>query len=177
AHSISACLSRDVSAAGDRVGQRAGKARPDAQCQLLHECAVDAAGRAHLCGRSLRTGQVCRAAGGTRPARARLQLPAAEQPVQRLQPHADSAHRLGRAVSLLTYAASPRGRTLTPPREVGTGPARGRTIEILEPGTQTTVQDLRGRRGLWGVGVPPSGAFDDYACALANLAVGNDPGA
>ncbi|HEU5429929.1 MAG TPA: 5-oxoprolinase/urea amidolyase family protein [Actinocrinis sp.] len=80
-------------------------------------------------------------------------------------------------MSLLTYAASPRGRTLTPPRESGTDPARGRTIEILEPGTQTTVQDLRGRRGFWGVGVPPSGAFDDYACALANLAVGNDPGA
>jgi len=53
----------------------------------------------------------------------------------------------------------------------------GRALEILDPGTQTTVQDLAGRRGLWGVGVPPSGAFDDYACALANLAVGNDPGA
>ncbi|HEV2637998.1 MAG TPA: 5-oxoprolinase/urea amidolyase family protein [Actinocrinis sp.] len=51
------------------------------------------------------------------------------------------------------------------------------TLEILSPGVQTTVQDLRGRRGLWGVGVPPSGAFDGLAFALANLAVGNDPGA
>ena len=60
---------------------------------------------------------------------------------------------------------------------VATWPVRVRAIEVLTPGTQTTVQDLAGRRGLWGVGVPPSGAFDDYACALANLAVGNDPGA
>ena len=46
-------------------------------------------------------------------------------------------------------------------------------IEVLTPGTQTTVQDLGGRRGLWGVGVPPSGAWDDLSFALANLAVGN----
>ncbi|HZU58543.1 MAG TPA: hypothetical protein VFA06_21885, partial [Actinocrinis sp.] len=80
-------------------------------------------------------------------------------------------------MTLLTYASSPSGRTSaapTRPEAVGIG---GRAIEILDPGTQTTVQDLAGRRGLWGVGVPPSGAFDDYACALANLAVGNDPGA
>lgn len=50
-------------------------------------------------------------------------------------------------------------------------------LEILEPGVQTTIQDLRGRRGLWGVGVPPSGAFDDRSFALANTAVGNDPDA
>ncbi|HEU5333822.1 MAG TPA: 5-oxoprolinase/urea amidolyase family protein [Actinocrinis sp.] len=50
-------------------------------------------------------------------------------------------------------------------------------LEVLDPGVQTTVQDLRGRRGLWGVGVPPSGAFDDRSFALANAAVGNDPGA
>lgn len=46
-------------------------------------------------------------------------------------------------------------------------------MEVLKPGVQTTVQDLRGRPGLWGVGVPPSGAFDDLSFALANLAVGN----
>jgi len=50
-------------------------------------------------------------------------------------------------------------------------------LEVLDPGVQTAVQDLRGRRGLWGVGVPPSGAFDDRSFALANAAVGNDPGA
>jgi urea carboxylase len=46
-------------------------------------------------------------------------------------------------------------------------------VEVLAPGTQTTVQDLGGRRGLWGVGVPPSGAWDDFSFALANRAVGN----
>jgi urea carboxylase len=50
-------------------------------------------------------------------------------------------------------------------------------IEVLTAGTQTTVQDLGGRRGLWGVGVPPSGAWDDLSFALANLAVGNAPDA
>jgi urea carboxylase len=50
-------------------------------------------------------------------------------------------------------------------------------VEVLTPGVQTAVQDLGGRRGLWGVGVPPSGAYDEFSFALANLAVGNDPGA
>jgi urea carboxylase len=46
-------------------------------------------------------------------------------------------------------------------------------FDVIDPGMLTTVQDRDGRRGLWGVGVPPSGAFDDYAFALANAAVGN----
>ncbi|GAB1692589.1 5-oxoprolinase/urea amidolyase family protein [Krasilnikovia sp. M28-CT-15] len=50
-------------------------------------------------------------------------------------------------------------------------------FEILVPGIQTTVQDLPGRTGLWGVGVPPSGAWDDLSFGLANRAVGNPPGA
>jgi urea carboxylase len=50
-------------------------------------------------------------------------------------------------------------------------------IEVVVPGVQTAVQDLGGRRGLWGCGVPPSGAYDAFSFALANLAVGNDPGA
>jgi urea carboxylase len=51
-----------------------------------------------------------------------------------------------------------------------------RLIEVLSPGVATTVQDLPGRAGLWGVGVPPSGAWDDLSFALANLAVGNAAG-
>ncbi|BFU45551.1 5-oxoprolinase/urea amidolyase family protein [Krasilnikovia sp. MM14-A1004] len=51
------------------------------------------------------------------------------------------------------------------------------TFEILVPGIQTTVQDLPGRTGLWGVGVPPSGAWDDLSFSLANRAVGNPAGA
>ncbi|GII22762.1 5-oxoprolinase/urea amidolyase family protein [Planosporangium mesophilum] len=51
------------------------------------------------------------------------------------------------------------------------------TVEILSPGLQTSVQDLAGRGGLWDVGVPPSGAWDDLSFGLANQAVGNPPDA
>ncbi|GAB1646498.1 5-oxoprolinase/urea amidolyase family protein [Krasilnikovia sp. MM14-A1259] len=50
-------------------------------------------------------------------------------------------------------------------------------FEVLVPGIQTTVQDLPGRTGLWGVGVPPSGAWDDLSFGLANRVVGNPAGA
>lgn len=46
-------------------------------------------------------------------------------------------------------------------------------IEILTPGTYTTIQDYPGRVGYWDVGVPPSGPMDDYAFRLANRIVGN----
>ncbi|MEU4287678.1 5-oxoprolinase/urea amidolyase family protein [Kribbella sp. NPDC026596] len=46
-------------------------------------------------------------------------------------------------------------------------------ITIITPGTQTTIQDLAGRPGLWDVGVPPSGAADELTFALVNSAVGN----
>ena len=50
-------------------------------------------------------------------------------------------------------------------------------IDVLEPGTMTTVQDLPGRLGLWQVGVPPSGPMDPVSLREANLAVGNPAGA
>ncbi len=50
-------------------------------------------------------------------------------------------------------------------------------LTVVEPGPLTTVQDLTGRQGMWDVGVPPSGAWDDLSFALANLAVGNPPNA
>ena len=46
-------------------------------------------------------------------------------------------------------------------------------IDVLEPGTYTTVQDYPGRIGYWDVGVSPSGPMDDYAFRLANRIVGN----
>ncbi|MCW2667526.1 MAG: Urea carboxylase, partial [Frankiales bacterium] len=52
-----------------------------------------------------------------------------------------------------------------------------RTVTVVAPGGQTSVQDLPGRTGLWSVGVPPSGAWDDLGASLANLAVGNPAGA
>jgi urea carboxylase len=48
-----------------------------------------------------------------------------------------------------------------------------RTIEVLEGGTQTTVQDHPGRLGHWDVGVPPSGPMDALSFRLANRLVGN----
>ncbi|WYZ36750.1 hypothetical protein EsH8_II_000256 [Colletotrichum jinshuiense] len=47
-------------------------------------------------------------------------------------------------------------------------------VEVVDPGTLTAVQDYPGRKGLWHVGVPPSGPFDDYSFRLANRLVGND---
>ncbi|MBL8214313.1 MAG: urea carboxylase, partial [Bryobacterales bacterium] len=49
-------------------------------------------------------------------------------------------------------------------------------VEVLEPGTQTTVQDYPGRLGYWHVGVPPSGPMDWLAFRLANRLVGNADG-
>jgi urea carboxylase len=50
-------------------------------------------------------------------------------------------------------------------------------IEVLAPGTMTTVQDWPGRVGLWRVGVPPSGPMDDRSFRLGNRALGNPEGA
>ncbi len=54
---------------------------------------------------------------------------------------------------------------------------RRTAFEVLQPGTQTTVQDYPGRRGYWSVGVPPSGPIDTFAFRMANRLVGNDPSA
>ncbi len=49
-------------------------------------------------------------------------------------------------------------------------------IEVLAPGLLTTVQDL-GRFGFGELGVAPGGAADSLALRVANLLVGNAPGA
>ncbi|MBZ5618099.1 MAG: urea carboxylase [Acidobacteriia bacterium] len=51
---------------------------------------------------------------------------------------------------------------------------RRNAVEVIDPGTQTTVQDYPGRVGYWHVGVPPSGPMDALAFRLANRLVGND---
>jgi urea carboxylase len=48
-------------------------------------------------------------------------------------------------------------------------------IEIIEGGTQTTLQDYPGRTGYWNVGVPPSGPMDHLNFRIANRLVGNGP--
>lgn len=51
------------------------------------------------------------------------------------------------------------------------------TVDVLEPGTQTSVQDFPGRLGYWAVGVPPSGPMDSLSFRVANHLVGNPPAA
>ncbi len=46
-------------------------------------------------------------------------------------------------------------------------------LKVLKPGLATTVQD-GGRPGHYNVGIPLSGALDQYALRLANLLVGNE---
>jgi urea carboxylase len=52
-------------------------------------------------------------------------------------------------------------------------PYRRRAVDVIEPGTQTTIQDYPGRIGYWHVGVPPSGPMDALALRVANRLVGN----
>lgn len=49
-------------------------------------------------------------------------------------------------------------------------------IEVIKPGLATTVQDA-GRVGYYNVGIPLSGALDQYSFLAANLLVGNDENA
>jgi biotin-dependent carboxylase-like uncharacterized protein len=49
-------------------------------------------------------------------------------------------------------------------------------IDVVKPGLSTTVQDA-GREGYYHVGIPPSGALDQFSPAAANLLVGNPEGA
>lgn len=49
-------------------------------------------------------------------------------------------------------------------------------VSVSTGGLSTTVQDL-GRPGQYSIGMPPSGALDQYSLRLANLLVGNDEGA
>ena len=50
-------------------------------------------------------------------------------------------------------------------------------IEVLKPGLETCVQDYPGRKGAFGMGFPPSGPIDHWSFRLANILVGNEPGA
>src|SRR5260370_38527097 len=45
-------------------------------------------------------------------------------------------------------------------------------IEVVKPGLATSVQDT-GRQGYYYVGIPPSGALDQFSLRAANLLVGN----
>ena len=48
------------------------------------------------------------------------------------------------------------------------------SIEVIDGGIQTTVQDFPGRTGYWDVGVPPCGPMDSYAFRIGNQLLGNE---
>ncbi len=47
------------------------------------------------------------------------------------------------------------------------------SVDVLEGGAQTTLQDYPGRLGYWAVGVPPSGPMDGLAFRFGNRLLGN----
>ncbi|HZZ18255.1 MAG TPA: urea carboxylase [Opitutaceae bacterium] len=57
---------------------------------------------------------------------------------------------------------------------LATFPYVAATIDVIEPGTQSSIQDYPGRTGYWSIGVPPSGPMDDLGFRLANRLVGNE---
>jgi urea carboxylase len=54
-----------------------------------------------------------------------------------------------------------------------TMPFRPRSVEVLTPGAQSSLQDWPGRLGYWDVGIPPSGPMDERSHRLVNRLVGN----
>jgi len=75
---------------------------------------------------------------------------------------------------ILADSVFPAGKQVT--RYLNSFHYRPSTIDVLEPGVQSTVQDYPGRLGYWAVGVPPSGPMDHLAFRLANRLAGNDEG-
>ena len=53
---------------------------------------------------------------------------------------------------------------------------RPATVDVIEPGVQSSIQDWPGRTGYWDVGVPPSGPMDPLAFRFANRLAGNEEG-
>jgi urea carboxylase len=50
---------------------------------------------------------------------------------------------------------------------------KSNAIDIITPGTFSTVQDFPGRTGYWQVGIPPSGPMDSFSFRIGNRMLGN----
>ncbi|MBB5190572.1 urea carboxylase [Silvimonas terrae] len=72
---------------------------------------------------------------------------------------------------ILASATFVEGRQIT--RSLATFAYAPRTIDVVEAGVQSSIQDYPGRTGYWHIGVPPSGPMDSHAMRLANKLVGN----
>ncbi|HEY0208096.1 urea carboxylase [Acerihabitans sp.] len=79
---------------------------------------------------------------------------------------------LGYLRHLLALPALRRGEVLT--STLGAVRYRPATLDVIAPGTLTSIQDFPGRAGYWHVGVPPSGPFDSRSFRLGNRLLGND---
>jgi urea carboxylase len=82
---------------------------------------------------------------------------------------------LGYLAQIVRDAVFREGRQTT--RYLNAFRCRPATIDVIEPGVQSSIQDWPGRTGYWDVGVPPSGPMDALALRLANQLAGNEEGA
>lgn len=79
---------------------------------------------------------------------------------------------LARIAALPVYA---QGKALTATlKDFTYQPA---SVDVLAPGTQTSLQEWPGRLNYWHVGIPPSGPMDSRSHRLANALLGNAEGA
>ncbi|MDB5948302.1 MAG: urea carboxylase, partial [Massilia sp.] len=74
--------------------------------------------------------------------------------------------------TILAYPPFVAGRQTT--QMLASMPYQPLTVDIVDAGIQTTVQDYPGRIGMWAVGIPPSGPMDAYAHRYANHLLGNE---
>ncbi|HSJ81145.1 MAG TPA: urea carboxylase [Thiobacillus sp.] len=82
---------------------------------------------------------------------------------------------LGYLAQIVRDAVFVEGRQTT--RYLNAFHYRPATVDVIEPGVQSSIQDWPGRTGYWDVGVPPSGPMDALALRLANRLAGNEEGA
>ncbi len=75
---------------------------------------------------------------------------------------------------VLADSVFPAGTQTT--RYLNTFAYKPNTIDVLDGGVMTTIQDYPGRLGYWHVGVPPSGPMDHLAFRIANKLVANAEG-
>lgn len=68
----------------------------------------------------------------------------------------------------------PMGKQIT--RYLNTFVYQPNTVDVLDGGVMTTIQDYPGRLGYWHVGVPPSGPMDHLAFRVGNKLAGNTEG-
>ena len=75
---------------------------------------------------------------------------------------------------VLSDVVFPAGEQTT--RYLNTFSYQPHTLDVLDGGVMTTIQDYPGRMGYWAVGVPPSGPMDHLAFRYGNQLVGNAEG-